>query len=101
MGDIGAARAEHGARGSQMEFLYCSTAAAASCFPRSRLNHFCLQQSLCSALHASKINGPPWASKAHPPLPRIPLFLCSSSGGFLSLSLIWEWPGNQIRCLTH
>lgn len=47
-----------GHKRSEMEFLYCSTAAVWLCFSPSRLNHFCLEQSLHSALHAGEVMGP-------------------------------------------
>lgn len=89
-----------GHKRSEMEFLYYSTAAVWLCFSHSRLNHFCLEQSLHSALHAGKTNGPPWASKHCAPLLRIPPYLCSFSGWLLHPALLtnlWTaWESNQM-----
>lgn len=84
-----------GHKRSEMEFLYCSTAAVWLCLSHSRLNHFCLEQSLHSALHAGKTNGPPGLGNTvhlsrgflHTSVPsRTPRF-----------SLICEQSENQIR----
>lgn len=47
-----------GHKRSEMEFLYCSTAAVWLCFSPSRLNHFCSEQSLHSAWHAGGVMDP-------------------------------------------